>query len=117
MSEILGDRQTGNGRDPNGHTILVEESSFTLEELRDSDISGGSDMEVVRPDHYEEVDSDWDKGDGDAGAKRQHASWQDELEQRTGIVRDFQGLCSGSDGFSYSLSHADQDRRHQPAAG
>ncbi|KAH0555758.1 hypothetical protein GP486_006298 [Trichoglossum hirsutum] len=111
--EILDDRQTGNSRAPNGHTILVEESSFILEELRDSDMSGDSDVEVVRPDHYEEVDSDWDKGDGDTSAKRQHASWQDELEQRTGIVRDFQGLCSGSDGFNYSLNHADQDRRHR----
>ncbi|KAI9868380.1 MAG: hypothetical protein M1813_005823 [Trichoglossum hirsutum] len=111
--EILGDRQTENGRAPKGHTILVEESSFTLEELRDSDISGDSDMEVVRPDHYEEVDSDWDKGDGDTSAKRQHSSWQDELEQPTGIVRDFQGLCSGSDGFNYSLSHADQGRRYR----
>jgi hypothetical protein len=110
VSEILDDQQVGNGMDSNGHTILIEQSSFTLEEVRDSDISGNSDMEVVRPDHYEEIDSDWDQ---DTGAKCQHPSWQDELEQRTGIVRDFQGLCSGSDGFNYSLSQADQDRGHR----
>ncbi|KAI9772003.1 MAG: hypothetical protein M1840_001291 [Geoglossum simile] len=110
VSEILGDRETGKGRDINRHIILIEESSFTLEELRDSDTSGDTDIEVVRPDHYEEADSDWD---GDSSAKFQHVSWQEELEQRTGIVRDFQGLCSGVDGFSHSLGHTDQDRKHR----
>ncbi|KAI9787682.1 MAG: hypothetical protein M1839_000213 [Geoglossum umbratile] len=113
VSELLGDRETGKGRDMNRHIILIEESSFTLEELRDSDTSGNSDMEVVRPDYYEEADSDWEKGDGDSSAKFQHTSWQEELERHTGIVRDFQGLCSGVDGFSHSLSHADQDRKHR----
>lgn len=113
VSELLGDREIGNGRDINRHIILIEESSFTLEELRDSDTSGDGDMEVVRPDHYEEADSDWDEGGGDTSSKFQHTSWQEELEQRTGIVRDFQGLCSGVDGFSYSFSHSDQDQKHR----
>jgi hypothetical protein len=110
VSEILGDQETAKGRDVNRHIILIEESSFTLEELRDSDTTGDTDIEVVQPDHYEEADSDWDE---DSSANFQHVSWQEELERRTGIVRDFQGLCSGVDGFSHSFGRADQDRKHR----
>ncbi|KAI9656706.1 MAG: hypothetical protein M1829_000365 [Trizodia sp. TS-e1964] len=81
--------------------VVVVEGDFTIEEMGDSDESYDSDLEIIRPDHYEEADSD------EAASPAKRACGQEDLE-KMGIVKGLEGLFTRNTGQS-----PDQIRRYE----
>ncbi|KAI9843552.1 MAG: hypothetical protein M1837_006228 [Sclerophora amabilis] len=76
--------------------------TFLVEEIGDGDGGCYSDLEIIRPDQYEEADSDW------AQSENSRSSSIRGFERRTGIVSDFQEMRLGG-----SRAREERSRRHR----
>ncbi|KAI9863533.1 MAG: hypothetical protein M1824_000213 [Vezdaea acicularis] len=82
------------------------EEEFTVEELHEDEMVTEDEDKIVRPDHYEDAESDSEGNE----SKRRKIDDED-LDSKTGIVSEFQNLCAaGLDGFG---NLEEQERRYQ----
>jgi len=71
----------------------VREANFTVEEVVDDPMCSDSNIEVVRPDHYEEADSEVENDEHTSGPAK-----DDETKRSAGIIHGLRNLhCDGDD--------------------